>query len=62
MNKLCKALLARCIESTTQREIDTLCHDVDIWFQKEKITWEEHELFFRLINKLHPYDGEKYKA
>ena len=62
MNKLCKALLARCIEAKTQLEINTLCHDVDVWFQKEKITWEEHELFFRLINKLHHYDGSQYKA
>lgn len=61
MNKLIQALVARALEAKTQTEVDTLCGDVDRLFQQERIKWQEHELLFRLIQRLYPYDGEKYK-
>ena len=48
-------------KTSWETEVDTLCGDVDILFQQEKIKWQEHELLFRLIQRLYPFDGEMYK-
>lgn len=62
MNKLIQALIARALTAKTQTEIDGLCKDVDTLFQQEHIKWQDHELLFRLINRLYPYDGTSYKV
>jgi len=61
MNKLIQALVARAIEAKSQTELDTLCGDVDRLFQQERIKWQEHEILFRLINKLYPYECGHHK-
>lgn len=62
MTKLIQNLIARALEAKSQLEIDTLCRDVDALFQHERIKWQDHELLFRLINRLYPYDGTQYKV
>ncbi len=52
VKKLFLSLMARALEATTQEQIDTLCGDIDRLYQQEKIKWDEHEMLFRLINKL----------
>ena len=52
MKKVFLALMARALEATTQEQINTLCGDIDRLYQQEKIKWDEHEMLFRLINKL----------
>ena len=61
MNKLIQALVARAIEAKSQTELDALCGDVDALFQQERIKWQEHELLFRLINKLYSSECRQYK-
>lgn len=51
--KLFKALLARVIEAKTDDEINMICADIDRAFQNEKIKYDENELLYRLINKMH---------
>ena len=60
MNKLIQALISRAIEAKSQTELDTLCGDVERLFQQERIKWQEHEIIFRLINKLYPYECGQY--
>lgn len=54
MTKLMMALVARILEAKSQTEIDVLCGDIDKLFDREKIKWDEHELLFRMIQKLYP--------
>ena len=61
MTTLVRALVARALEAKSQLEIDTLCRDIDTLFQQERIKWQDHEILFRLIQRLYPYDGEQYK-
>lgn len=62
MTKLIQYLIARALEATSQLELDTLCVDIDKLFQQERIKWQEHEMLFRLINRLYPFDGKQYKV
>ena len=61
MNKLIQSFVTRALEAKTQTEIDILCGDVDRCFQQERIKWQEHEILFRLINQLYPYECGQYK-
>lgn len=62
MTKLIQYLIARALEAKSQLDIDTLCVDIDKLFQQERIKWQEHEMLFRLINRLYPFDGKQYKV
>lgn len=53
MRKIFLMLMARAIEAKTDEEINVLCGDIDRLFQQEKIKVDEHEILFRLINRLH---------
>lgn len=62
MTKLIQCLIARALEAKSQLDLDTLCVDIDKLFQQERIKWQEHEMLFRLINRLYPFDGKQYKV
>lgn len=50
-----KKLVARMVAAQTENEITAVLYDengVDRLFQKEKISWQEHELLFDLARKL----------
>ena len=53
MKKVFLMLMARALEAETDEQISTLCGDIDRLYQQEKIKWDEHEILFRLINRLH---------
>jgi len=49
-----KKLLSELIEAKTQSEITEILYKptgVDMAFQKEKITWKEHEMLFAIAGK-----------
>lgn len=50
--KLFKALMARALTAQTETEWNTLCGDIDTWYQREKIKADEYELLHRLIDRL----------
>ena len=52
MKKLFLVLMARALDAKTEEEINLLCGDIDFHFQHEKISWQEHELLYKLINRL----------
>ena len=37
----------------TETEWNTLCRDIDICFQQERIKCADHEMLYRLIDRLH---------
>lgn len=51
--KLFKALMARVLEAKTEDEVNAVCADIDRAYQSEKIKWDENELLYRLVNRLH---------
>lgn len=53
MKKIFLALMARALEADTEEQVNSLCYDIDRLYQQEKIKWDEREILFRLINKLH---------
>lgn len=53
MTKLVQALIARIITAQTDAEWNQICGDVDTLYQQERIKWQEHELLYRMINRLH---------
>ena len=50
---LVDVLLARALAAQTELEWSMLCGDIDTWFVKDKITFEEHELLYKLIDRLY---------
>lgn len=52
MKKPFEAFVARALSAKSDGEWDTLCRDTDRAFDADKITWQEHELVFKLINRL----------
>lgn len=52
MKKLFEAYVARALNAQSDAEWEALCGDTDRAFDADKITWQEHELVFRLINRL----------
>ncbi len=50
--KLFSELVARALAAQTQLDWDTLCTDVVTCFTQGKITYEEHDLLFTLIERL----------
>lgn len=53
MTKLIQALIARILTAQTETEWNTLSRDIDICFQQERIKWADHEMLYRLIDRLH---------
>lgn len=53
MTKLIQALIARILTAKTETEWNMICRDVDIAFQQERIKWQDHEMLYRLIDRLH---------
>ena len=53
MPKLIQALIARILSATSDAEWNGICSDVDTLYQQERIKATDHELLFRLINRLH---------
>lgn len=50
-----KKLLQQLIDATTEEEILNVFYKVDgidMMYQKEKITWKEHQMLLALVNKL----------
>lgn len=46
-----KKLIARALEVKTDTELNALCADIDRAYQSGKITSQDNELLYRLINK-----------
>lgn len=46
-----KKLIARVLEVKTDTELNALCADIDRAYQSGKITAQDNELLYRLINK-----------
>ncbi len=53
MTKLIQALIARILTAETETEWNTLCSDIDHLYQQEKIKFADHEMLYRLINRLY---------
>ena len=53
MTKLIQTLIDRILNAKTDAEWNGICGDVDKLFQQERIKWQEHEMLYRLINRLH---------
>lgn len=46
-----KKLLARALEVKTDTELNALCADIDRAYQSGKITIQDNDLLYRLINR-----------
>lgn len=53
MTKLIQALIARILTAQTETAWNMICRDVDMAFQQERIKWQEHEMLYCLIDRLH---------
>ena len=47
-----KKFVKRIASLNTREQADSLWFEIDIAFQREKITWDDHQTLFVLINKL----------
>ena len=53
MTKLIQALIARILTAQTETAWNMICRDVDMAFQQERIKFSDHEMLYRLIDRLH---------
>lgn len=37
---------------TTQEDVNTVCGMIDTAFQREKISWKDHEVLFAIVGKI----------
>lgn len=51
--KLFKALMCRVLAAKTDAEWNQICGDIDRAYQHDRITADENDLLYRLINRLH---------
>lgn len=51
-----KKFVARLANSTSRWEVAEILDDVDLAFQLEKISWEDHEILYALARNLKSCD------
>lgn len=47
-----KKFVKRIASLNTREQADSLWFEIDIAYQHEKITWDDHQTLFKIINKL----------
>ena len=52
MKKITRTLINRMLLAITDDEWNEICGEVGRLFEHEKITWEDHEMLFKLVNRL----------
>ena len=53
MTKLMLAMVARILAAQTDNEWNEICGDVDVLYQADRIKFDDHEMLYRLIDRLH---------
>ena len=49
--KMFKTLLQKIIEINTTADLNNVCSEIDMAYQKQKISFKDHEMLFNLIRK-----------
>lgn len=49
-----KKLVAKIVEIETMEQFNAVCSEVDMQFQRDKLSWTEHELLYKLLGKVMP--------
>lgn len=52
MKPIVRNLVDRMLLAVTDDEWNEICGEIGKLFEKEKITWEDHELLFRLVDRI----------
>lgn len=55
--KVFEALMARALTAMTELEWNGLCSDIGKNFELDRITWQQHELLFKLVRRLWVSEG-----
>lgn len=53
MKKETRRLLELIASIETETELNHVCYEIDMAYQHEKISYQDNEILYKLINKIH---------